>query len=155
MTSKQCTKCKVEKPLEEFRRETNGPLGRFRWCRICQRASDKARYARNKDSVKDADYRRNYGFGLDQYNEMVQAQNGRCKICGTSKPGGRGNRLHVDHDHTTNVIRGLLCTNCNIGIGKFKDSPEFLETAANYLRAYQEGSDNGCRHRRNTNEDRR
>ena len=71
---------------------------------------------------------------LSQYDELLDRQQGCCAICGTDIPGGRG-RFHVDHDHDTGEIRGLLCWQCNGGLGKFKDSPALLDRAASYLEA--------------------
>lgn len=72
----------------------------------------------------------------EQYWEMHAAQDGVCLICsGVQK--GRGamnNVLAVDHNHQTGKIRGLLCTNCNTGIGNLRDSIEMLEKAIIYLK---------------------
>jgi hypothetical protein len=70
----------------------------------------------------------NYGITYHEYMEMWRKQLGHCAICGIL-----GKRLHIDHSHTTGKIRGLLCTNCNRGIGYFQDNPEFLRNAASYL----------------------
>jgi hypothetical protein len=62
-----------------------------------------------------------YGLSIDDYNCMVKKQKGRCTLCG-KKPKGRGRAgyLVVDHDHTTNVVRGLLCTPCNSMLGFYE-----------------------------------
>lgn len=77
-----------------------------------------------------------YGLSLEQYDEMLTAQGGRCAVCTTTTPGGRGS-FHVDHDHDTGAIRALLCHDCNTGLGKFADSPERLRKAAAYLEGRQ------------------
>jgi hypothetical protein len=77
---------------------------------------------------------RKYGLAEAEWHAMLAAQGGLCAICRTDTPGGRGERWHIDHDHATNRVRGLLCHNCNVGIGNFQDSPELLEQAARYLR---------------------
>jgi hypothetical protein len=74
-----------------------------------------------------------YGFGLDGYEERLKKQGGVCLICG-KKPGKK--RLHVDHCHETDVVRGLLCSNCNRGIGLLGDQYERLEAALAYLKPF-------------------
>lgn len=79
---------------------------------------------------------RTYGITLRDYEEMLKAQNSLCKICGGT--GFKMKEHHdlllvVDHCHKTGVIRGLLCHNCNRGLGLFKDSPEALQAAKDYL----------------------
>jgi hypothetical protein len=64
---------------------------------------------------------------------MLKEQGGVCKICGTDKPWSRSGKFTIDHDHATGRVRGLLCHNCNLGLGKFKDSIEFLRKAMEYL----------------------
>lgn len=73
------------------------------------------------------------------YDQMFEAQNGVCKICGnpeTHRRNGRIKALAIDHCHKTGVIRGLLCCDCNTGIGKLKDDPRVLRQAAEYLENY-------------------
>jgi len=80
-----------------------------------------------------------YGISLSQYDEMFRKQNGVCAICQRperviDKSTNEIRRLAVDHCHTTNKIRGLLCYACNTSIGKMNDDPEVLERAAQYIR---------------------
>jgi hypothetical protein len=70
---------------------------------------------------------------LGTYDRLFAEQNGKCANCRTDKPGGNGKRFHLDHDHETGRIRGLLCTNCNTGIGQFKDDADLLKAAIEYL----------------------
>jgi hypothetical protein len=72
-----------------------------------------------------------YGITLDQYNGLLAQQNGVCKIC--HEPPKKGRQLSVDHCHNSNKIRGLLCSTCNSGLGHFKDDPELLKAAIEYL----------------------
>lgn len=76
--------------------------------------------------------RRLYGIDPEQYAALLAAQDHRCAICHTETPGGKGS-WHVDHDHTTKAIRGLLCHACNIGLGNFDEDPARLLAAAAYL----------------------
>lgn len=69
-----------------------------------------------------------YGITKEEYLQKVQEQDGRCAICKVIEP-----NLRVDHNHETNVIRGLLCDACNLGLGKFKDNLELLKKAVEYL----------------------
>lgn len=80
-------------------------------------------------------YRRHYKYGMtiEDYDRMFAEQNGGCAICGGTPT--RTEHLHVDHDHETGRIRGLLCDSCNLGLGKFRDDPDVLAKAAAYLRS--------------------
>lgn len=80
---------------------------------------------------RDYDWQYRYGISPEQYQELWNKQEGRCKICGTKLP--EGEYLSIDHDKETGEIRGLLCKNCNLGLGSFKDSPENLRKAAEYI----------------------
>lgn len=71
-----------------------------------------------------------YGLSMDQYDELLENQDGGCAICEV-KPDGT---LFVDHDHTTGAVRGLLCSNCNFGLGLFADDPDRLIAGVEYLR---------------------
>ena len=77
--------------------------------------------------------KKKYGISLDEYNEILASQNNECCICGTNDPGGPGSTFTVDHNHKTEEVRGLLCSNCNRGLGFFKDNPDHLFAATKYL----------------------
>ena len=74
-----------------------------------------------------------YGITLEDYYKILKFQGGVCAVCKKS-PDGRG-KLHVDHNHITGIIRGLLCYSCNAGLGKFKEDPELFRRAVVYLKA--------------------
>lgn len=80
--------------------------------------------------MRRSDLQRKYGITVEDYELMLERQDGGCAICGAG-PGKR--RLHVDHDHESEVVRALLCGDCNTGIGKFDENPELLRRAAAYL----------------------
>lgn len=73
-----------------------------------------------------------YGITLEQKESMLAAQGGVCAICGGDEH-TETNSWHVDHDHKTGLVRGILCMLCNLLLGKAKDSPDILRSAANYL----------------------
>lgn len=88
-----------------------------------------------KENPKTPDFTRasmlkyRYGLTVDQYEKMVEDQDGRCKIC------TRESKLFVDHCHETGKIRGLLCNPCNAGMGYLQDDPVVLNAALQYLLA--------------------
>lgn len=86
-------------------------------------------------------YHLKYAFGITptEYDAMVAAHAGKCAICGTTEPGRGSPYFHIDHDHATGVIRGLLCGSCNMGLGRFKDSESLLVKALEYLKERKGG----------------
>ena len=89
-------------------------------------------------------YQSTYSIPISKYKEILKRQNGVCAICGikeTRTHKGKIVRLSIDHNHQTGEIRGLLCHNCNVGIGHFDDNVKFLLKAINYLK----GKTNGLR----------
>lgn len=74
-----------------------------------------------------------YGLTPATFADLLESQGGVCAICKGDR-NGPGARFHVDHDHVTNRVRGLLCGRCNTAIGLMQDSPEALNAAAAYLR---------------------
>lgn len=103
---------------------------------LCNRHYQEARNAvLRADRAANADrylgYHLNrYGITVADFKAMWKQQAGRCAICRKKQE----RRLTVDHDHRTGRVRGLLCFNCNIGLGKFQDRARLLERAAAYLR---------------------
>lgn len=77
--------------------------------------------------------RTKYGLTPEQWDAHLARQGGRCAICGTDEPDGRG--WAADHCHKTGAVRGVLCQHCNSGLGFFRDSPTHLAAAIEYLRA--------------------
>jgi len=94
-------------------------------------------YLDNKTRVKDLQLQRIHGISLDEYYSLLSDQSGVCAICKSPDP-IKGDHFHVDHCHSTNQVRGLLCAHCNVGIGHFKDSHDLLEEAVRYIRRFRE-----------------
>ena len=82
---------------------------------------------------RDVVIRNQYGITLEQYNNMLKAQNYSCAICGEEDE-VEGRRLAIDHCHTTGQVRGLLCGKCNRGLGLFYDNEDLLQKAIQYLK---------------------
>ena len=94
------------------------------------------RYANNPEiriNKKNNDLINNYGITLNDYYEMEKHQDYKCAICGTTEKNKRTKYFDVDHCHETGKVRGLLCTNCNQGLGKFKDNIHLLKQVITYL----------------------
>ena len=88
---------------------------------------------RSKKVNKNSWLKRAYGITLDKYNEMLEFQQNKCKICNENK------KLVVDHCHKTGKVRGLICDKCNVGLGRFNDDLNLILKAAEYLNVYLRG----------------
>jgi hypothetical protein len=98
---------------------------------------DKNAYAkewrkRNPDKVKNSELKSMFGITLQEYNAMLEQQDNTCAICKNPET-DENVSLAVDHCHTTGKVRGLLCSNCNRGLGLFRDLVGNLENAIKYL----------------------
>ncbi|MEU1812835.1 endonuclease VII domain-containing protein [Micromonospora aurantiaca (nom. illeg.)] len=102
---RRCRDCDEWKPLEEFCANSRRPGG-----------------------SREYHLRRRYGAGEKEFQELLAEQGGVCAICRRPDP------EHLDHDHRTGWVRGILCFNCNGGLGQFKDNPDVLARAITYLR---------------------
>ena len=92
----------------------------------------KKYHANNKDKVRCYKLKKNYNITPEEYDNMFESQNGKCKICGIHQD-VLSKKLVIDHDHNTSIIRGLLCDKCNRGLGHFNDNIDVLKIALNYL----------------------
>lgn len=147
---KPCKKCNREFPITYFVKHKTSKEGYSHICKSCQRKYNKQYRKLNKVSIrlnKSKEYRlnrnkylerelvRKYGINLIQYNEILKDQNSCCNICRI--PQSQCLRaFDVDHCHSTNKVRGLLCNLCNIGLGSFRDNVEYLGNAISYLNKY-------------------
>ena len=148
MDVKTCNGCKSEKPITEFYVEKRKKgVTRCHVCKKCKNAQLDVWRRKNKQRVYEYNqkwyYRigryKDHGITRKQFDLMFSAQNGGCAICSRPTSCKTGDAfhggLHIDHDHKTGVVRGLLCGNCNTALGKFQDSPELLLVAVEYLLA--------------------
>jgi hypothetical protein len=123
--SKVCTYCKELKPIDQFYRNKTSRDGHSTMCCLC----DRPRREKNR-------LRQKYGTTPFFIEKLHEAQKGLCGICGATQAYGslRENyAFHIDHDHATNTVRGLLCNRCNLGIGTLGDSLELFRKAVAYL----------------------
>ncbi len=150
MKTKVCSKCKIDKPHSDYFKDTHRAIGiRCKCKKCCQedtmqwRAKNKSEYnsyavawrAKNPGRQHANDIKRNYGLGIDTYNQMLVDQDYKCKICRKAhRPDIQRGRLYVDHCHSSLKVRGLLCSFCNAAIGYFKDDTALLEKAIAYLK---------------------
>ena len=91
--------------------------------------------AEYKQYARNAAYKHRYGITIAEYNTMVAEQGGKCKLCDTTDPKSNKthNRFHIDHDHNTGEVRGLLCVACNMALGLLHDDVELLGRAIKYV----------------------
>lgn len=142
---KYCPSCNKEKDYSEFSKNKRQPDGYQSWCKQC--GSDYNRqyrrnhliehrkyandYAKNNpDIIKNIRICRKYGITLDEFNSLIRIQNNKCLICYKEMI---GTDRHIDHDHITKRVRGLLCGRCNNAIGFLKDSPYSAINVTKYL----------------------
>ena len=103
-------------------------------CRGCNSLKSRAYRKANLSQIKNSRLISRYGITMTQYNEMLIKQGSSCGVCGEGS-GESGVMFAVDHDHDSGKVRGLLCNDCNMGIGKLGDNLEGVEKAYRYLKA--------------------
>ena len=141
MRTKTCSRCQQVLPPEAFRIARTRKDGLDYYCRACRTAYSIGWRRRNPD--KSAAHKRLYLYGItsEQAEAMLASQAGLCAICRQPLTLSRSDKslptAHVDHDHRTGTVRGLLCYACNHGLGHFKDSVSLLRSAALYLEIAQ------------------
>lgn len=99
-------------------------------CQACRTEQRDPAVSRAKERRRTL---RKYGITEADWDRMIAAQRSRCAICRTDKPGGKDERWHIDHDHESGRVRGLLCHGCNTSLGHFRDDPNILVAALHYL----------------------
>jgi hypothetical protein len=130
-----CKRCGVLKPMSDYYKTTDRKSGRKTICKECIKKdplTDK-RKEQMREYCKEYHLKTKYNLTKEDYNKKLIEQNHKCDICGVDEKDAARGKLLVDHCHTTGVIRGLLCNNCNTGIGFLKDSIPTLSKAITYL----------------------
>ena len=151
--TKKCCKCKVFKHVCEFTRDKTRHDGLNHYCKECNNAKRKTWNSENpdirkvyasewkkKNSDKTSGYARKARYGLtrEDYTAKLEAQGYKCECCDEPLTLGKSRNTHVDHDHESGQVRGILCRACNLMLGHARDNPEVLLKGATYLEAYQE-----------------
>ena len=134
MIQKTCCVCQISKPLIEFGIHSSRRDGRQTYCKVCAKSEQTRWY-----------YQRKHGISLDERDYLLEQQNGKCAICGLEinfSVSGRGSKTGedavLDHCHESKELRGVLCGHCNTGLGAFKDSPDTLYNAIEYLIKFEQ-----------------
>lgn len=134
--AKVCAVCKRKLPISAFykRRDRNASDGRpvYR-CKDCHKTPEERVRRRNLAQ---------YNLTIDEFDRMLAEQGGVCAICGNVqvvRPGKQKKSFAVDHDHSTGLVRGLLCHPCNVGLGMFREDPRIFLAAMRYLEEAKPG----------------
>jgi len=126
----RCPDCRLEKTPDEFTRNRSTKTGFGTYCKSCFNVRAKASKAKRHGSERN--YLLKHRCGVDETTVawLRLQQNDRCAICLDDEPG------HLDHDHGSGSIRGLLCFGCNRALGYVRDDVELLEALLPYLRRH-------------------
>ena len=136
-THKKCPICGEIKERSEFYKWKSRQDGLTAYCKPCFNNKNKKWQAQNPDKLPNLDQnrissrKRNFGIYENDYAQMLVDQNNSCAICKKEIWW----EAAVDHCHTTNVVRGLLCRKCNLGLGGFKDNIETIRKAIAYVKS--------------------
>lgn len=125
-TTKVCGACNRELSMDEYPTDNSRWDHKYPYCKDCANAKSRSR--------NHAVRLQRHGLSSNEYDTLLDLQNGICAIC------DRPSKLHIDHDHATGKVRGLLCRSCNHGLGNFKDDTTILVSAIKYLNNNREGN---------------
>lgn len=139
---KKCSRCKEEKDLSLFNVDNHAKTGFRSHCKSCVRVyqiENRERYNagqrrwrfNHKEQNKSTWRKYTYGITTDDYNNMLKSQDGKCAICRHAPLPGK--ELHIDHNHRTDRVRGLLCQKCNVYIGMIHENKETVKRMFSYL----------------------
>ena len=142
----KCVKCGVPRTPEYFSKDKQRKDGLARYCKSCRSKEyheNKHRWYSTSDTERnriywlDRKYWTKYRIRYADALKMLEEQKGICAICPSTigfkiKKSG----ISVDHDHETGKVRGLLCFNCNAGLGQFRDNLNSLQSAIEYLKKH-------------------
>lgn len=141
MADRLCKKCQSVKPLTDFFHRKRNKDGYATQCKICSTRTHKHKYKTDEAYRKKRIQRTTvskrkkwYGITEEEFDKLLETQKGCCAICNTLLDRSRkGLCPFLDHSHSTGKVRGILCGECNRGLGFFKDNEMFLFSAIQYL----------------------
>ena len=120
----RCANCREVKSLSEYHKNKNRKES---WCRACKKRHARSPKGRRRQFGSTIKYQ--YGITVEQYYDLILSQKNKCALC--RKP--LDVKSVIDHNHKTKKVRGLLCRQCNTGLGLFGDSSKILRRAINYI----------------------
>ena len=124
--SKRCPDCGEIQPLDQFPRHRRRRDGRGEYCKPCHNKRGRESKRRNGGN-RHYHLKGKYGVGAAEVDLMIAAPESLCALC-RKRPA-----VQVDHDHETGAVRGILCLLCNAGLGAFRDDPDIIASAIDYL----------------------
>lgn len=148
--TKVCGDCKLNKPASDFSKDKGKYDGLCWHCKVCRKKYRQQPHVRSQTSIynkaerkkdpektkeRDRKYTlsRYWGMTPEEFEKLLNDPGRKCKICKRPERSSEKKPLVIDHCHTSGRIRGLLCDDCNRGIGLLKDSPDILQNALDYL----------------------
>lgn len=133
---KKCSKCKLEKNIDQFHKNKNKKDGLHDYCKECNSIRKKNSY--DYDKSKTSYLKHKYNLTAEKLENLFLNQGKKCKICKTEySTVSKHKGLYIDHCHITGNVRGLLCNNCNIVLGNSNDDVSILLAAIDYLIDYK------------------
>lgn len=132
VTEKHCYHCNKILPAtkEFFCKDSSRADGLNHSCKVCSNERRKSYLAKDPRRRKKYALRYNFGMTLEEFDALLEKQDGKCAIC-RRDPGSRS--LHVDHNHETGAIRSLLCHGCNTALGLLMEDPEIGRALVAYM----------------------
>jgi len=129
---KWCPGCQEQLEIEKFGKNKTTNDGYVAYCRPCHNKNCQESLRRNGGS-RNYHFRRRYGITGADADALIEQQGGICPLCQEVPRDKLKNKWHVDHDHETGRIRGMLCHHCNTALGNFRDDVKILARAIKYL----------------------
>lgn len=146
----ECPCCNEWKTLEDFYKWPSGTYGISWNCKECTKAKARANHKAHREKGAEhwethrkkyrvRHYKKKYGLTLEEFEDKLESQGNECEICKESLDvNDNSKKAHMDHNHTTGELRGILCSKCNQGLGSFYESKEKLKSAIEYLEKYND-----------------